>query len=315
MTEHRVHVRDRMSPPRTWGKLKALLPEFRSVAVHGAGPGEFIVCLATAEDIEPLRSKLPELDLVEIGRVQKIEQSSGETVLPWTKPYGFVAIPAMFSSEEPVWHDGASSKGRLSGEVRFEMTNLTPLLVGWERRKVVEEGLAQVKFENKDLPDDKAVLCPLRAPNIKGRPVLISGDSLKGLLRHELGALLGAPMERVAERSYSYRPNLKFPDQQQRRRLEPRLARVELQGQVQVNGVLYPVPSRLSLLEMATRNAQSYYPQRGQSVPTISSEPYLGGLGGGVPLPAQALSEDAQRRIIHTHLDVGRIEVARAALA
>src|SRR5690606_38649086 len=40
--------------------------------------------------------------------------------------------------------------------------------------------------------DSKSVLCPLRAPGSM-RPVVIPGDSLKGLLRHELGAMFGAP--------------------------------------------------------------------------------------------------------------------------
>src|SRR5581483_6509371 len=73
--------------------------------------------------------------------------------------------------------------------------------------------------------DKKSVLCPLRAPWGK-RPVIIPGDSLKGLLRHELGALLGAPMERVAERWYSYRPNAMYPLKPENRFLVPRLARV-----------------------------------------------------------------------------------------
>jgi hypothetical protein len=54
------------------------------------------------------------------------------------------------------------------------------------------------------LPNNKSVLCPLR-PLWGKRPVIIPGDSLKGLLRHELGALLGAPMERVSEHSYTNR--------------------------------------------------------------------------------------------------------------
>lgn len=129
------------------------------------------------------------------------------------KPYGFVALPKELKTSVPVWHDGTTSNGRLSGEVRCEIQTLTPLLVGWERGQVGDnESDWPVPANLPDagqLKDKKSVLCPLRAPWGK-RPVIIPGDSLKGLLRHELGALLGAPMERVAERSYSYRPNALF---------------------------------------------------------------------------------------------------------
>ena len=140
------------------------------------------------------------------------------------KPYAFVPLPTEFQSDKPVWHDGSESAGRLSGEIRFEMETLTPLLVGWERQIVGEpdgegesptipyqaSGDGAVRLQPPigplEVTKTKTLLCPLRAPWGE-RPVLIPGDSLKGLLRHEIGALLGAPMERVAERSYSYRPN------------------------------------------------------------------------------------------------------------
>lgn len=167
------------------------------------------------------------------------------------KPYGFVSLPPDMATSAPVWHDGTSSKGRLSGEIRFEFETLTPLLVGWERGQVGDtEGDWPVPANLPtvgQLKDKKSVLCPLRAPWGK-RPVVIPGDSLKGLLRHELGALLGAPMERVAERSYSYRPNAMFAQGAQ---LIPRIARVPndgiemqaLDGKTQVR-----VPTRLELL-------------------------------------------------------------------
>ncbi|MBL8529708.1 MAG: TIGR03986 family CRISPR-associated RAMP protein [Burkholderiales bacterium] len=169
------------------------------------------------------------------------------------KPYGFVSLPKELATAAPIWHDGASRQGRHSGEIRFELETLTPLLVGWERGQVgdtesdwpVPSNLPTVG----QLKDKKSVLCPLRAPWGK-RPVIIPGDSLKGLLRHELGALLGAPMERVAERSYSYRPNSLFPNQPNPK-LIARIARVPndgiemkaLDGTTQVR-----VPTRLELL-------------------------------------------------------------------
>jgi hypothetical protein len=129
------------------------------------------------------------------------------------KPYGFVALPNTLTSAPPVWHDGTCSQGRLSGEIRFELEMLTPLLVGWKRGVMGNNDAEHpVPLEIPGagpISDKKSVLCPLRAP-WGLRPVIIPGDSLKGLLRHELGALLGAPTERVRSVSYSYRPNIKF---------------------------------------------------------------------------------------------------------
>jgi len=83
------------------------------------------------------------------------------------KPYGFVALPKELKTAAPIWHDGTNSAGRLSGEIRFELETLTPLLVGWERGQVgdnesdwpVPATLAGTQLANK-----KSVLCPLRAP-------------------------------------------------------------------------------------------------------------------------------------------------------
>src|SRR5579875_1782568 len=185
------------------------------------------------------------------------------------KPYGFVPLPQEFSTAPPVWHDGTCAGGRLSGELRCELETLTPLLVGWERTQIVPEENEDVTWpvpfrwinrENNEVEVQlfgktyrssakKSLLCPLRAP-WGDHPVIIPGDSLKGLLRHELGALLGAPMERVAERSYSYRPNARYPTDPGAY-LIPRLARVPeggvemkaLDGQTQVR-----VPTKLELL-------------------------------------------------------------------
>jgi hypothetical protein len=118
-------------------------------------------------------------------------------------------------------------------------------------------------------------------------PVVIPGDSLKGLLRHELGALLGAPMERVAERSYSYRPNALFPNQPNPK-LIARIARVPndgiemkaLDGSTQVR-----VPTRLELLpanlrydKRRERNANYYRFDDGNGAT------YRGGQGAGEKL-------------------------------
>jgi CRISPR-associated protein (TIGR03986 family) len=201
------------------------------------------------------------------------------------KPYGFVALPNEMRSALPVWHDGTSSAGRRSGEIRLALETLTPLLVGWERGQVGDAESDWPAPTNIDgiggLVPKKSVLCPLRAPWGK-RPVIIPGDTLKGLLRHELGALLGAPMERVAERSYSYRPNAMFAEGA---RLVPRIARVPANGvamkalddknQVRVPTKLELLPTNLRY-DRGRKQITNYY-----RFDDGSGAPYRGGQGAG----------------------------------
>jgi len=219
------------------------------------------------------------------------------------KPYGFVSLPEKLTAAAPVWHDGTCSEGRLSGEVRFEIEALTPLLVGWERGllgddehcdwpiKSRAEGQEQ-RWMNLDdqgidpMVANKSVLCPLRAPWGE-RPVVIPGDSLKGLLRHELGALLGAPMERVAERSYSYRPNALFP-KDPGPKLISRIARVPKDGiemkaldaktQVRVPAKLELLPTNLRYDKKRTQSVNYYRFDDGDGAA------YRGGQGAGQKL-------------------------------
>jgi hypothetical protein len=236
------------------------------------------------------------------------------------KPYSFVSLPDDFETKKPIWHDGSSSNNRLSGEVRFEIENLTPLLVGWERQQVgnpkpsdlwplpvsnerTEQGTLVVDLQldkSYAVKVGKSVLCPLRAP-LGDRPVLIPGDSIKGLLRHELGALLGAPMERVAERSYSYRPNMLYVDplrvdreKRSRPSLYARIARVLEQDiellpldPIQPNGPKVRVPTKLELLPEDLRYDEDH--DRGPpwyrfDPHTGTSSTYRGGQGAGVRL-------------------------------
>ncbi len=287
--KHRIRVRTLDGKSRDQGAINRLksnqlgMPHLDIVGTNVAS--EFIICASNDTHIEQVRTKLDGagLEVIEVGDTTiaaaaaprpapqqpptgGFQQQRGGQQSPHQggrptasnaqrlpgKPYGFVALPEHLTTSSPIWHDGTSSEGRLSGEVRFELETLTPLLVGWERGQVgdnendwpVPENLVGTPLTNK-----KSVLCPLRAPWGR-RPVVIPGDSLKGLLRHELGALLGAPMERVAERSYSYRPNALFPNQPNPK-LIARIARVpsdgvemkSLDGEHQVR-----VPNRLELL-------------------------------------------------------------------
>lgn len=307
---HRIYVVVKDGKPCEPNKLKSQLVPHVDVVDAGAKVAFFIHAVKESH-FDQVRPKLAAAGLEEAPVPERPD--------PFPKPYGFVALPKTHTTSAPIWHDGTSSADRLSGEIRFELETLTPLLVGWERGQVGDNEadwpLPQTINGVGKLADKKSVLCPLRAPWGK-RPVVIPGDSLKGLLRHELGALLGAPMERVAERSYSYRPNLKYPDQAHFRILEPRLARVRTNTSIEMDGTAWPVPEQVDVLSMATRNQQEYFPRRegrGRDASTVSPTPaaelYRGGLGAGVRLPDAILSDDARRRLIHTHIDVSQLRV------
>lgn len=404
----RVRVSD--GKPREWKKLKAALGTF--VDVRQDGPATcFRLATHTERQLTDLRPKLAALGLEELAQEEQstpsssaplsiasptgskkkaLDSDSTEQVSP-KKPYSFVSHPETCQTKEPIWHNGSGSTDRVSGEIRFELQNLTPLLVGWERQslrglavqlpahpgirctvlpwtaeleKFAEEGARQTYPDPPDpvpfdperlerlrqrvhesrkkyvkelrenqldlsdkkldqdepasklvqafiwdhdcgrLKDRKSVLCPLRAPWDPHRPVLIPGDSLKGLLRHELGALLGAPMERVAERSYSYRPNLQFPLDSAGRKLEPRLARVLSTSSVTVNATQYRVPDRVAIFSLAMRYDQKYYPGPLGPIPPSTAHAYKGGMGAGLKLPPECLSGDAKKKTIHTHVDL-----------
>lgn len=346
--QHRIRVRTLDGKPRdrsAINKLRSNQLGMPHLAIIGTAVAtEFIICAARDAHIEQVRPKLQGAGLAAIengdtavaasvpknarpsarqsghqqrpdGGAQRHQgrahgRANDLQPLPG-KPYGFVSLPNDPKTATPIWHDGTSSKGNLSGEIRFELETLTPLLVGWERGQVgdsesdwpVPEALAQTRLANK-----KSVLCPLRAPWDK-RPVIIPGDSLKGLLRHELGALLGAPMERVAERSYSYRPNALFP-----KPLNPmlvaRIARVPVDGvemkaldeQTQVR-----VPTNLELLPACLR----YDRKREQNAnyyrfDDSNGAAYRGGQGAGEKLNS--------KRALHKKLTVNPNQPTETAM-
>jgi len=322
---YRIRVRTLDGKPRNQNELNRLksnqlkMPHLDILLTDA--PGEFVICAAADKHIQQVRDRLSSVGLEEIAggdttvpaaarpmpqqglrqdmsqdrgrrersKRQQPSSARGSSEEPPSdlrkKPYGFVGLPERFTTAEPVWHDGTSSADRRSGEVRFELETLTPLLVGWERGQVgdaesewpVPETLNGVGH----LAQGKSVLCPLRAPWDK-RPVIIPGDTLKGLLRHELGALLGAPMERVAERSYSYRPNAMFPDKTERRFLVPRLARVPPDG-VKLMPLCGDhqarVPTKLELFP-----ATLEYNKKDYRFDDRNGAPYRGGQGAGEKL-------------------------------
>lgn len=146
-------------------------------------------------------------------------QTASRTVLP----YGFVPIdPASTIIDTPIKHDGSSGGDLLSGEILCELEALTPLLPGNQRYSVKkdgkEDGPVTVREEIRDVlarlggqdpKVGKQIAEPLRLPDDR---VVIAGSAIKGMIRQSLGALTSAPMERVAEHHYTYRPNFGHAD-------------------------------------------------------------------------------------------------------
>ena len=148
-------------------------------------------------------------------------------VVPAGSPAPYTFVPVVVPPKdgdrflyEAVLHDGSATTDRLSGELRIELTARTPLLVGQHRYAWDRLGVAGQFDTDKNIlepalieqgPQGWALVRPgrrLEATHWNRRRVLLPGSSLKGMLRQSIGALLNAPMERVAERWLSYRPNL-----------------------------------------------------------------------------------------------------------
>jgi len=117
-------------------------------------------------------------------------------------PYGFLHVQAEHAIyDAPVWRDGSNTEPRYSGELLITLKALTPLIVG--------------NHQHKDSPTQST----LEPQMLEDGRVLLGAASLKGMLRSAMSSLLRAPMERVSEHHYTYRPNLGFG-----RKREPRAA-------------------------------------------------------------------------------------------
>ena len=159
-------------------------------------------------------------------------------------PYHFVPVNTKVSlTAEPQLHDVlrglASGFGgqaqAFTGTLYCELETLTPLLPGNYQYALgsaqhgdaaalqepvalqrVREAAYQIfrKRRAAQTPktSEKKIIEPLllNSQSNKPGPVLIPATQLKGMLRHSLSALLSAPMERVWEKTHSYRPNLWF---------------------------------------------------------------------------------------------------------
>jgi len=141
-------------------------------------------------------------------------------------PYHFVPVtPELAVLDEPVFHDVQHTGEQfVSGALHCTLTALTPLIAGnyqfdyqhmHGKLKQAFERLLDKNGVHEKVAAKKKVLEPLRLPgtvNGVDQPVVIPGEALKGLLRQTLQSLLSSPMERVRERTFSFRPNIAVPE-------------------------------------------------------------------------------------------------------
>lgn len=117
--------------------------------------------------------------------------------------------------------------GEVDNQLQIEIDAYRPDInnageIATERQRRLNRPNANARKIDKDMADElqaiqnarnaKKLLLPLRATFLPDGPVLIPGESIAGMLRHSLGALLNAPMERVQPGSFSYRPNVLIPN-------------------------------------------------------------------------------------------------------
>ena len=170
---HRIRVRALDGKAREWNKLKGQLGSHLDVR-NAKDNVEFVICAVNEAHIEQVRAKLGAAGLEEMAggdtkiaapapkqvgtkprpqrgdspqnrggpqqpprRTPEGGETASSSALPLPgKPYGFVPLPEKLTSAPPVWHDGTSAEGRLSGEIRCELETLRPLMVGWERKQI-----------------------------------------------------------------------------------------------------------------------------------------------------------------------------------
>jgi len=126
-------------------------------------------------------------------------------------PYNFVRADVKNAVCDTVrFHHGVGSKELKSGVLKITWTVLTPTLVGHEQvsADTIEDN-QQWELDDLKFPSiPKKAILPLRADWLRGGPVIWPGPGIKGTIRSGIASLLASPMERVAERHFTYRPNL-----------------------------------------------------------------------------------------------------------
>lgn len=194
-------------------------------------------------------------------------------------PYTFVPVQVEKSEEDGYTyptaslfdvpgHDGSKIDGRISGKLKLTLTAHTPLLVGGRHFKIPGQ--------------ERTVIEPWRLKDEHGR-VVLAGSSLKGMIRHYLSALLNAPMEKVYEQYFSYRPNLDFPNRNARLRLQVREAVIDKAPDESGKGM------KIRVLD---QGRQAIF-IRGQALKIITRSSKNGRLAKGAEI--RGISRDGQR--------------------
>lgn len=113
---------------------------------------------------------------------------------PLIPPYNFAKVGedrVGRNRKAPVWHDVFPQLDKLSGRIKCTGYATTPLIVGNEQTGP-EGGHKTIK--------------PFKFPDGKYG---IPGHTLKGMVANVYAALTDSPMERVSDRTFSFRPNLR----------------------------------------------------------------------------------------------------------
>jgi len=136
------------------------------------------------------------------ANINKHTSKKDNIIIP--APYTFVPVDFTTSNKPAVFHKETDTNSeQFSGAIQFSLKNLTPLLVG-------QHNFPENELTGNSKSTKTNVLVPMMISinNEKTKRVLIPGSSIKGMLRQSIGAMLNAPMERVGEQYFSYRPNL-----------------------------------------------------------------------------------------------------------
>jgi len=166
------------------------------------------------------------------------------------QPYTFVSVVIDNESiklHNATYHDGKNNNDKLTGLIQCTLTVKTPMIVGhfqynaeelinagskgnitavpkiiekpsdylvlpkgWEGAGYPQQDKKNNSQENYIVHKEKSILEPLFLDGTPESPVLISGTSLKGMIRQSLGAITNSPMERVEEKQFSYRPGIVY---------------------------------------------------------------------------------------------------------
>jgi len=132
-------------------------------------------------------------------------------------PYHFVPVSETLISSGTFEHSrnceitpyDALSSDRFNGEIKCELDTLTPAIFACYQGNQTDLIKKAKEKLGSGVNRDKQVLSPLFAEINNNKHQVILGSSIKGMLRSNVAALLPAPMNRVQERTFAYRPNIK----------------------------------------------------------------------------------------------------------